>query len=78
MNINHIHVTWCDRDIGYAIIPKISRDSGENFDIYGFCIFFEGKSMINYLLLLLLLDRSIKRIVVVLACSMHVNYAHAT
>ena len=68
MNINHMHVTWCDRDIGYAIIPKVSRDSGENFGIYGICTFFEGKSMI---------DRSIKPIMVVLACSIHVNHLHA-
>ena len=36
MHVSHMHVTGCGRAIEYAKIPKILRDSGENFGIYGF------------------------------------------
>ena len=36
MHVRRIVVVWCDNAIGRALIPKISRDSGENFYIVVF------------------------------------------
>ena len=36
INISHMHVTWCDRNIGYAIFLQFLRYSGVFFGIYGF------------------------------------------
>ena len=46
MHVSCIVLIWYDNAIRCALIPKISRDSGENFCIYVFILaFFDGKSL---------------------------------